>query len=111
MEYNLDFLEACKALVEDRCRAIKSEGGCIYSKHKDRDVLVLDNCLSAGIMITAEEFLGKWRLVEIEPVKHKEVFEEVKWTLSRDREGGVIYPLVYGFPSVFFQLDLCKNLI
>lgn len=90
MEYDLDFLEACKALDEGRCEGIKYEGGCSYRKHKDRDVLVLDVCSSAGIKITTKEFLGKWKLIGIKPVKRERIIEDVGW--SQVRSGGITFP-------------------
>ena len=79
MEYDLDFLEACKALDEGRCEGIKCEGGCSYSKQKGQDVIVLYECPTGGIKITTKEFLGKWGLVGIKPVKRKAVIQDVTW--------------------------------
>ena len=86
-EFNLTFLEAVEALEEEKCKVIESEVGPQYKINGS--ILSYNEEETVGIKLSPRGFLGKWRLVDPEPIKRKEIIERVGWSGGHSK---VIYP-------------------
>lgn len=88
-KYELDFLEACAALDAKKCKRIENEFGTSYTTDED-GILVYCGAPDRGIRRTPESFLCEWRLIDVKPVEHTEVIEEVGWHMIPHT--GAVYP-------------------
>lgn len=93
MEHNLNFLEACKALDEGRCKMIESEA--CGTKYFVDDAGTLSLLKEQGIKRTPKGFLGRWQLVNEKPQTEERTFKY--WVVIwNDGSTPIIY---YGSPS------------
>ena len=88
MSYDLNFLEACKALDEKKCTKIENELGAQYTVNR---VGILSSVSDPqnGIERAPGGFLVKWKLVDKVPVMHEQVIENVLWY---ENATGVVSP-------------------
>lgn len=89
MSYDLNFLEACKALQKKECTTIENEFGSQYTINRHGTLSVASDP-HFGIKRTPGGFLVNWKLVDKIPVKHEKVIENVIW--HKEPYSGVVYP-------------------